>query len=220
MVRRKILATSRPGSARPGAAPDRCRACSGIARCQPSIRPRSVPISSIGPAPGGEGTRARHRHDLGSPGFLPPPGACYPALRRLGGRRPERYSVRTIECAGHVDGHRLELLGAVRAEAFEETIDGGRALSFAGPDNLGADVVDDRRDVLVVPSVRKLVDPDVFEAVEPVSRPQACRIQAGSVPGSDCAGIVSVTWAHSSGARSIPSHCEGERGVGRDRNST
>ena len=71
--------------------------------------------------------------------------------------------------ARHVDGHRLELGAALGPQGLEEAPEGLGALALGGPDDLAALVVDDDGDVLMVPPVAQLVDPDEPQAVELVA---------------------------------------------------
>jgi hypothetical protein len=75
---------------------------------------------------------------------------------------------------GHVDGDRLELRAPRGAELVEERLECLGILAALGPDDALARVVDDDRDVLVVASVRQLIDPDVRQVVEFVADLAAC----------------------------------------------
>src|SRR5690606_33632171 len=90
--------------------------------------------------------------------------------RRLGDPVGDGLDVR----GGHVDGDRLEFRAPLGAELVEERLERLGTLATLGPDDALARVVDDDRDVLVVASVRQLVDPDVRQPVEFVADLSAC----------------------------------------------
>ncbi|HEX3679312.1 MAG TPA: hypothetical protein VHU90_06305, partial [Galbitalea sp.] len=72
----------------------------------------------------------------------------------------------------HVDGDALELRGPLGPERFEEPVDGGGAIALRGPHDVRRDVVDDAGDLLVVPSLRQLVDAHVLEPFQAISGPE------------------------------------------------
>lgn len=69
----------------------------------------------------------------------------------------------------HVDRHAFECRGSVRAQLLEE---GGQRLYVLAPPQPDHDatlVINDDRDVLVVPPIAQLVDPDVSQTIEPLT---------------------------------------------------
>ena len=73
----------------------------------------------------------------------------------------------------HVDGDDLQLGVALGAQLGEEELERLGVLAGMSPHHRASVVVDDDGDVLVMPSVRQLVDADVDQAVEGISRSEA-----------------------------------------------